>query len=208
MSETEIKQLSLPKYSEETELLPVTRFCATVDRFRVKNEWSDEKTASSASEALRGKAALWLENVTKESPGVVEKWSTLKPRLVERWNRVRSTSEKAKLLFNLMQRNTETSDDFYDRVNANVKIVTDEPIQNFTGANKEAKTEGAREVTELFCMYLFVNGLNENIYIPLGTIHRIENPYTKPVKIIEAQIGSILKESDIVRYKDIYGRIN
>ena len=48
----------------------------------------------------------------------------------------------------------------------------------------------------------------ETIFIPKGSIHRIENPYKKPVKIIEAQLGSILKESDIVRYEDIYGRIN
>jgi len=48
----------------------------------------------------------------------------------------------------------------------------------------------------------------ENIYIPLGSIHRIENPGRKPVKIIEAQIGSILKETDIVRYQDVYGRTN
>ena len=31
--------------------------------------------------------------------------------------------------------------------------------------------------------------------------------YKKPVKIIEAQVGSILKETDIVRYQDIYGRV-
>jgi len=30
----------------------------------------------------------------------------------------------------------------------------------------------------------------------------------KPVKIMEVQTGSILKETDIVRYKDIYGRVN
>ena len=47
---------------------------------------------------------------------------------------------------------------------------------------------------------------NDSIFIPVGTIHRIENLYKKPVKIMEAQIGPILKESDIVRYKDIYGR--
>ena len=49
---------------------------------------------------------------------------------------------------------------------------------------------------------------NDSIFIPVGTIHRIENLYKKPVKIMEAQIGPILKESDIVRYKDIYGRVN
>ena len=48
---------------------------------------------------------------------------------------------------------------------------------------------------------------NESVFIPLGSTHRIENPYKKPVKIMEAQIGSILKETDIVRYQDIYGRV-
>ncbi|MDA9955876.1 sugar phosphate nucleotidyltransferase [Candidatus Pelagibacter sp.] len=48
---------------------------------------------------------------------------------------------------------------------------------------------------------------NDHIFIPLEAIHRIENPGNKPVKIIEAQVGSILKESDIVRFQDVYGRI-
>jgi mannose-1-phosphate guanylyltransferase/mannose-6-phosphate isomerase len=47
----------------------------------------------------------------------------------------------------------------------------------------------------------------EHIFIPLETIHRVQNPGKKPVKIIEAQVGSILKESDIVRYQDVYGRV-
>ncbi len=53
----------------------------------------------------------------------------------------------------------------------------------------------------------FLKKPGETIYIPLGAVHRIENPFKKPVKIIEAQIGSILKETDIVRYQDIYGRV-
>jgi mannose-6-phosphate isomerase-like protein (cupin superfamily) len=48
---------------------------------------------------------------------------------------------------------------------------------------------------------------DETIYVSLGSVHRIENPYKKPVKIIEAQVGSILRETDIVRYQDIYGRV-
>jgi mannose-1-phosphate guanylyltransferase/mannose-6-phosphate isomerase len=48
---------------------------------------------------------------------------------------------------------------------------------------------------------------NDHIFIPLEAIHRIENPGNKPVKIIEAQVGSILRESDIVRFQDVYGRI-
>tara|TARA_B100001964_G_scaffold42061_1_gene46518 strand:- start:783 stop:1988 length:1206 start_codon:yes stop_codon:yes gene_type:complete len=48
---------------------------------------------------------------------------------------------------------------------------------------------------------------NETVLIPQGAIHRIENYFKKPVKIIEVQTGQILKESDIVRYQDMYGRI-
>jgi mannose-6-phosphate isomerase-like protein (cupin superfamily) len=45
------------------------------------------------------------------------------------------------------------------------------------------------------------------IFIRLEIIHRIQKPGKKPVKIIEAQVGSILSETDIVRYQDIYGRV-
>ena len=48
---------------------------------------------------------------------------------------------------------------------------------------------------------------NESMYIPKGAIHRIENPFKKTVKILEIQKGLILKESDIVRYQDVYGRV-
>ena len=53
----------------------------------------------------------------------------------------------------------------------------------------------------------FFKKQSQSAFIPKGAVHRIENPYNKPVKIIEVQTGSILKESDIVRYQDIYGRI-
>jgi len=47
----------------------------------------------------------------------------------------------------------------------------------------------------------------DSVYIPTGSIHRIENHFKKPVKIIEVQTGTVLKETDIVRYHDIYGRV-
>jgi len=53
----------------------------------------------------------------------------------------------------------------------------------------------------------FFKNINETAFIPKGSIHRIENPFKKPVKIMEVQMGSILKETDIIRYKDIYGRV-
>ena len=53
----------------------------------------------------------------------------------------------------------------------------------------------------------FVNE-SKSVLIPKGAIHRIENLYKEPVVIAEVQMGSILKESDIIRYQDAYGRIN
>ncbi len=53
--------------------------------------------------------------------------------------------------------------------------------------------------------YIKKNG--DTAFIPKRSLHRIENPYKKPVVIMEAQTGAILKETDIVRYKDIYGRV-
>ena len=53
----------------------------------------------------------------------------------------------------------------------------------------------------------FILKPQQAIFIPARSIHRIENPNKKVVKIIEAQLGSILKETDIVRYQDIYGRV-
>ena len=53
----------------------------------------------------------------------------------------------------------------------------------------------------------FFKKKNDSVFIPTGSVHRIENLYKKPIKIIEVQAGPILKESDIVRFQDIYGRI-
>ncbi len=53
----------------------------------------------------------------------------------------------------------------------------------------------------------FYTKKNDLIYIPQGAIHRIHNKFKQKVKIIEAQIGSVLKETDIKRYEDIYGRV-
>lgn len=47
---------------------------------------------------------------------------------------------------------------------------------------------------------------NESTYIPLGTIHALENPGKIPLEMIEVQTGTYLGEDDIVRFEDRYGR--
>jgi len=47
---------------------------------------------------------------------------------------------------------------------------------------------------------------NQSVYIPLGSVHRMENPGKVPMVLIEVQTGSYLEEDDIVRYEDVYAR--
>nr|WP_305727898.1 mannose-1-phosphate guanylyltransferase/mannose-6-phosphate isomerase [Magnetospira sp. QH-2] len=47
---------------------------------------------------------------------------------------------------------------------------------------------------------------DQSVYLPLGTLHRLENPGKIPLEIIEVQTGSYLEEDDIVRFSDVYGR--
>ncbi|MGK8236174.1 mannose-1-phosphate guanylyltransferase/mannose-6-phosphate isomerase [Roseovarius sp. MS2] len=47
---------------------------------------------------------------------------------------------------------------------------------------------------------------NQSVYIPLGAVHRMENPGKVPMVLIEVQTGSYLGEDDIVRYEDVYAR--
>ncbi|MFP4629523.1 MAG: mannose-1-phosphate guanylyltransferase/mannose-6-phosphate isomerase [Desulfohalobiaceae bacterium] len=47
---------------------------------------------------------------------------------------------------------------------------------------------------------------DQSVYIPLGTVHRLENPGRIPLELIEVQTGSYLGEDDIERIEDVYGR--
>ncbi len=47
---------------------------------------------------------------------------------------------------------------------------------------------------------------NESTFIPIGTVHSLENPGKIPLELVEVQSGSYLDEDDIVRFNDRYGR--
>lgn len=63
------------------------------------------------------------------------------------------------------------------------------------GTAKVTINEDVRLVTE-----------NQSVYIPLGAVHRMENPGKVPMVLIEVQTGIYLGEDDIIRYEDIYAR--
>lgn len=48
---------------------------------------------------------------------------------------------------------------------------------------------------------------NESVFLPLGCVHRLENPGKIPLNLIEVQSGAYLEEDDIVRFEDVYQRV-
>lgn len=71
------------------------------------------------------------------------------------------------------------------------------------GTAQVTQGEGHGDISKLRS---FLLSEDESTYIPLGTVHRLENPGVIPLKLIEVQTGSYLGEDDIVRYNDKYGR--
>jgi len=47
---------------------------------------------------------------------------------------------------------------------------------------------------------------HQSTFIPVSARHRLENPGSDPLQIIEAQIGEYVEEDDIERFNDDYGR--
>ena len=53
----------------------------------------------------------------------------------------------------------------------------------------------------------FLLNRNESAYIPMNTVHRLENPTDTDIHLIEVQCGDYFGEDDIVRFEDRYGRV-
>jgi mannose-1-phosphate guanylyltransferase/mannose-6-phosphate isomerase len=64
--------------------------------------------------------------------------------------------------------------------------------------------EGTARVTVDENIKLVTEG--QSVYIPLGAVHRMENPGKVPMVLIEVQTGAYLAEDDVIRYEDIYAR--
>ena len=64
--------------------------------------------------------------------------------------------------------------------------------------------EGTAKVTINEAVKIVTEG--QSVYIPLGAVHRMQNPGKMPMVLIEVQTGAYLGEDDIIRYEDQYAR--
>ena len=103
-----------------------------------------------------------------------------------------------------------TFDDVYGGDGFKVKHIVVQPEQVLSLQSHQHRAEhwvvvrGTARVTrgdEIFTL-----SENQSTYIPRGTKHRLENPGAVPLEVVEVQSGDYLREDDIVRYEDAYGR--
>ena len=125
--------------------------------------------------------------------------------------RLRESNHPAAALHNTVHRPWGSYTILEDRDDCKVKRLTVRPghvlslqlhnrrSEHWTVVDGTAKVRiGERE---------FLLNANESAYIPMNTVHRLENPGQRDIHLIEVQCGDYFGEDDIVRLEDRYGRV-
>ncbi|MBL0165356.1 MAG: mannose-1-phosphate guanylyltransferase/mannose-6-phosphate isomerase [Xanthomonadales bacterium] len=125
--------------------------------------------------------------------------------------RLRESNHPAASLHNTVHRPWGSYTILEDRNDCKVKRLTVKPghvlslqlhnrrSEHWTVVDGTAKVRiGERE---------FLLNANESAYIPMNTVHRLENPTDRDIHLIEVQCGDYFGEDDIVRLEDRYGRV-
>ena len=124
--------------------------------------------------------------------------------------RLRSAGREEHRAHRKVHRPWGTFDDVYGGDGFKVKHIVVQPGQVLSLQSHQHRAEhwvvvrGTARVTrgdEIFTL-----SENQSTYIPRGTKHRLENPGAVPLEVVEVQSGDYLREDDIVRYEDAYGR--
>ncbi len=124
--------------------------------------------------------------------------------------RLRSAGREEHRAHRKVHRPWGTFDDVYGGDGFKVKHIVVQPEQVLSLQSHQHRAEhwvvvrGTARVTrgdEIFTL-----SENQSTYIPRGTKHRLENPGAVPLEVVEVQSGDYLREDDIVRYEDAYGR--
>lgn len=124
--------------------------------------------------------------------------------------RLRSEGRDEQRLHRRTHRPWGTFDAVHQGQGFKVKHIVVEPGQSLSLQSHDHRAEhwvvvrGTARVTR--GDHVFTLAGNQSTFIPKGTIHRLANPGTVPLELVEVQTGDYLGEDDIVRYQDAYGR--
>jgi len=102
----------------------IEQWCDTIDRAAAVSGWKKEMSAAAAIECLRGEAYRWVDNLKlaeKADRNALSDWDLLKQRLLIRFKKQPSPIQLIDLITNLKQKNNESANSFYDRVENAIK---------------------------------------------------------------------------------------
>ena len=131
--------------------------------------WSQQQTASNAILAMRGKASVWIQNLTDRGDVAIQAWDTLKPLFLARFVRTADVHQKAMVMANLKQHEKEEVLDFRDRVISELRILWDDWPEMLEANN--ARQENARLrawASEMVISIVLANGFLPCIREPVN----------------------------------------
>lgn len=147
--------------------ITVEAWCEAVDRHTAAADWEAEdrprKGAAIAVDALRESASIWVENVRDTNAAALTNWPLLRPLVIARFAPHANAAQRVRMIANLSQKNSESTMEFFDRVEAAMRHLNRRVKENIQGDHAQHITDGFIRVRDNMTGLMFVAGLRSEI---------------------------------------------
>ena len=147
----------IPPFSGEINSFPVERFIFAVEHRTKKDKWTNAESAQNAAQAMTGQCRRWFADLANESPKVKRDWQLLKAKLELKFGGSLSLTERFEVLQGLQLGAGESTEDFYDRVSADLHTIEQEVL---VGAVDQKLLI---PMHQLFTTLVFISGLEPEL---------------------------------------------
>ncbi len=165
MTEETVTTTKIPLFrGNSKDTLSVRAWTDQVDRAQTQQGWTADTTAAAAINAMRESASVWVENLQDSSPDDVTDWERLKKQMLKRFAPHTTAAQQVRTVASLTQKQGESVVDFFDRVEAAVRLINKDQYDRIAGgAGAADKKEGFRMVRNNMQRLHFVAGLRTEI---------------------------------------------
>lgn len=176
-------QAKVPPFSEPNEEMTARQFINLTKSVARSYSWTPEQTTGAAVAALKGKAWRWSEWTLEHDPKAFDTFNKFEEAFLDRFRGSKSIGEQVKIYSNLKQEATESSQDFFERVDTGYIQITRDIIPT-----DSVRRKGAMILRNHFAILAFINGLRPQIRAILEAqvdLQKLEHEETdKKVKAI------------------------
>ncbi len=131
-----------------------------VDRLATQKNWTNPRTAAAVRDAFRDEAAVWAASIKhSEEAATLDTWVVLRPAVVARFSKVKTSLQKQKMVSNLVQKTNEGVAAFFDRVMYAMGQIHQPLIADLVDPDRDAKVEGYRACLNTTIGTMFLAGV-------------------------------------------------